>query len=423
MPQNNFIVGLDIGTTKVCAIIAEKNNEGEIEIMGVGESPSNGLQQGVVTNVEETVDAISSAIEEAEMMAGHEVTGVYVGIAGGHIESQNSKGVIAVNNNGTREITARDVDRVIDAATSVTVPPDPSRELIHVIPQEFFVDGQDGILDPVGMTGVRLEAKVHSVTASLSSAQNLIKSVHKAGYDVEDLVLEPLASSYSVLDPDEKQLGTCLVDIGGGTSDVAIFKNGSIYDTDVISVGGEHVSSDVMKGLRTAKQDAEMVKINHGCAISSMVPEDEMIEVPSVGGREPREMKRRKLCEIVEARVEEIFQIINYRIKQSGYGEDITAGMVVTGGASAMQGVPELAENILDMPVRLGEPWGVSGLIDVVSNPKYATGVGLILYGFDHYDEASAFGSGSGMGEGLLEELSGKMSRWFQDVGGIFSGS
>lgn len=423
MPQDNFIVGLDIGTTKVCAIIAEKNEEGEVEIMGVGESPSNGLQQGVVTNVDETVASISTAIEEAEMMAGRNVTGVYVGIAGGHIESHNSKGVIAVNNNGTREITPRDVDRVIDAATSVTVPPDPSRELIHVIPQEFYVDGQDGILDPVGMTGVRLEAKVHAVTASVSSAQNLVKSVHKAGYDVEDIVLEPLASSYSVLDPDEKELGSCLIDIGGGTSDVAIFKNGSIYDTDVISVGGEHVTNDVMKGLRTAEQDAEMVKINDGCAISSMVPENEIIEVPSVGGRDPREIHRRELCDIVEARMEEIFQIINYRIKQSGYGEEITAGMVVTGGASGMQGVPELAEEIVDMPVRLGEPWGVSGLIDVVSNPKYATAVGLVLYGYEHFDETSAFGSGAGIGEGFFEQITQKMSAWFEDMGGILSGS
>jgi len=422
MPQDNFIVGLDIGTTKVCAIIAEKNEEGEVEIMGVGEHPSDGLQQGVVTNVDDTVKAISAAIDEAEMMAGRSVTGVYVGIAGGHIESHNSKGVIAVNNNGTREITAQDVDRVIDAATSVTVPPDPSRELIHVIPQEFFVDGQDGIIDPVGMTGVRLEAKVHAVTASVSSAQNLIKSVHTAGYDVEDIVLEPLASSYSVLDPDEKELGACLVDIGGGTSDMAIFKNGAIFDTDVISVGGEHVTNDVMKGLRMAKEDAEMVKINHGCSISSMAPEDERIEIPSVGGRDPREIKRRELCDIVEARMEEIFQIIDYRIKQSGYGEDITAGMVVTGGASGMPAVPELAEDIVDMPVRLGEPWGVSGLIDVVNNPKYATAVGLVLYGFEHVEEASAFGAGRGLDEGFFNQLSSRMGRWFEDMGGILSG-
>lgn len=418
MPDNRIVAGLDIGTTKVCAIIGEKNSDGEVEVIGVGETESDGLRQGVVTNVEDTVGSISEAVEEAQLMAGVDVHGVYVGLAGGHIQSLNSKGVIAVSN-GSREITPRDVERVIDAATAVSIPPD--RELIHIIPQEFFVDGQDGIKDPVGMTGVRLEAEVHAVTAAVTSAQNIVKSVHKAGYDVEDIVLEPLASSYAVLDEDEKELGVSLVDIGGGTSDLAIFSNGSIYDTEVISIGGEHVTQDVMKGLCTSSADAETVKINHGCAKASMVSEDEIIEVPSVGGREPRELPRRRLCEIIEPRMEEIFRFIDHQIKQSGYGSEIIAGMVCTGGASGMKGTVELGEEILDMPVRMGEPWGVSGLIDVVSNPKYATGVGLVLYGFERSEEdtTSSFQSGGN----LFQDIMDRMKRWFSDVGAIFSTS
>lgn len=419
MPRSEFIAGLDIGTTKVCAIIGEKNPDGEVEVIGFGEHPSRGLRQGIVTNVEDTVQSISTAVEDAELMAGVNVTGVYVGLAGGHIQSLNSKGVIAVSSGG-REITPRDVDRVIDAATAVSIPPD--RELIHIIPQEFIVDGQDSIKDPVGMTGVRLEAEVHAVTAAVASAQNIVKSVHKAGYDVEDIVLEPLASSYAVLDEDEKELGVCLVDIGGGTSDIAIFSSGAIYDTDVISIGGEHVTQDVMKGLCTSSEDAERLKINHGYGIADAVPEDEIIEVPSVGGRPPRELPRRRLCEIIEPRMEEIFRFIDHQVKQSGYHNQIIAGMVATGGASAMKGVPELAENIVDMPVRMGEPWGVSGLIDVVSNPKYATGVGLVLYGFERTDEekASTF---TGSGDNLFQEITRRMKEWFADVGSVLSTS
>lgn len=415
MTQGDFVVGLDIGTTKICAIIAEKNDDGDIEIMGVGEAPSKGLRQGVVANVEDTVQSIQQAVEEAEMMAGVTVNGVYVGIAGGHIESKNSKGVIAVSG-GNREITHQDVDRVIDAATSVSAPQEPNRQLIHTIDQQFYVDGQDCIKDPVGMTGARLEAEVHVVTAAVSSVQNLVKSVHRAGYDVEDIVLEPLASSYSVLDEDEKELGVCLVDIGGGTSDIAIFCNGSIYATKVISIGGQHVTQDVMKGLCTASKDAENVKIQHGCAIADMVPDDEIIQVPQVGGREPREIPRRHLCEIIEPRIEEIFHFIDHAIKQSGYREDIITGMVVTGGASAMKGVPRMAEEILDMPVRMGEPFGVHGLIDVVSNPKYATGVGLVLYGFQTLEEeqtASLRSSG-----GIVK----RMKQWFSDLGAALTG-
>jgi cell division protein FtsA len=418
MPKSEIVTGLDIGTTKVCAIIGEKNNDGEVEVIGVGETESEGLRQGVVTNVENTVGSISEALEEAQLMAGVETRGVYVGLAGGHIQSLNSKGVIAVSN-GSREITPRDVERVIDAATAVSIPP--GRELINIITQEYYVDGQDGINDPVGMTGVRLEAEVHAVTAAVASAQNIVKSVHKAGYDVEDIVLEPLASSYAVLDEDEKELGVCLVDIGGGTSDLAIFSNGSIYDTEVISIGGEHVSQDVMKGLCTSSEDSEAVKINHGCAKASMVSEDEIIEVPSVGGREPRELPRRRLCEIIEPRMEEIFRFIDNEIKQSGYRSEVIAGMVCTGGASGMKGTVGLGEKILDMPVRMGEPWGVSGLIDVVNNPKYATGVGLVQYGFER-SEDDATGSFSA-GENLFQQITNRMKEWFSDVGSILSPS
>ncbi len=418
MPENRIVAGLDIGTTKVCAIIGERNTDGDIEVIGVGETESDGLRQGVVTNVETTVDSISEALEEAQLMAGINVRGVYVGLAGGHIQSLNSKGVIAVSN-GSREITPRDVERVIDAATAVSIPPD--RELIHIIPQEFYVDGQDGINNPIGMTGVRLEAEVHAVTAAVTSAQNIVKSVHKAGYDVEDIVLEPLASSYAVLDEDEKELGVALVDIGGGTSDLAIFSNGSIYDTEVISIGGEHVTQDVMKGLSTSSDDAEDVKINHGCARASMVSEDEIIEVPSVGGRASRELPRRRLCEIVEPRMEEIFRFIDNEINQSGHRSEIIAGMVSTGGASGMKGTVELGEQILDMPVRLGEPWGISGLIDVVSNPKYATGVGLVLYGYERSDE-DASGSFTA-GDNLFQQIADRMKEWFSDLGSIFTPS
>ncbi len=418
MPQDDFVVGLDIGTTKVCAIIGEKNRDGDIEIIGVGEEPSEGLHRGMVVNVEDTVRAIQRAINEAKFMAGVEVHSVYVGIAGKHIESKNSPGVIAISND-TREITETDVERVIDAATTISVPQDKGRELIHVIPQEFYVDGQDSIRDPVGMTGVRLEADVHIVTAAVNAAQNIVNAVHDAGYDVEDIVLEPLASSYSVLDPDEKELGVCLVDIGGGTSDIAIFSDGAIYDTKVIALGGEHVSQDVMKGMCTSKKDAEMVKINHGCALVDMVPDDEIIDIPSVGGRPSREVRRRELCEIIQPRIEEIFKFIDYEVKQSGYRDEIIAGMVLTGGAASMKGIPELAEEIVDMPVRTGEPWGVSGLIEAVSNPKYATGVGLVQYGFEHQRQGISY---SFSGSSFFSELGGRMKSWFNDFGAILTG-
>ncbi len=418
MPQGEHVVGLDIGTTKVCAIIGEKNREGDIEIIGVGETPSDGLHRGMVVNVDDTVESIKQAVDEAKFMAGVDVQGVYVGIAGKHIDSKNSPGVIAISNE-TREITPGDVDRVIDAATTIAIPQEKDREIIHVIPQEFYVDGQDSINDPVGMTGVRLEVDVHVVTAAVNAVRNIVNSVLEAGYDVEDIVLEPLASSYSVLDPDEKELGVCLVDIGGGTSDIAIFAGGSIYDTQVISLGGEHVTQDVMKGLCTSSADAEMVKINHGCAMVDMVPEDEKIEIPSVGGREPRELPRRDLCEIIQPRMEEIFKFIDYEIKQSGYRDEIIAGMVVTGGAAGMKGIPDLAEQIVDMPVRMGEPWGVSGLIEAVSNPKYATGVGLIQYGFEHEDtEISRTYDGSN----TLRDIGGKMKEWFTELSDLFTG-
>ncbi len=420
MPQDDYVVGLDIGTTKVCAIIGEKNRDGEVEIIGVGDQPSRGLHRGMVINVADTVESITKAVEEAQLMAGVDVHSVYVGMAGKHIKSINSPGVIAISND-TRQITEKDVERVVDAATSIHISGEKEREIIHVIPQEFYVDGQDSIEDPVGMNGVRLEADVHLVTADITATQNIVKSVHQAGYDVEDIVLEPLASSLAVLDPDEKELGVCLVDIGGGTSDISLFNEGSVYDSKVIALGGEHVTQDVMKGLCTASQDAEMVKINHGCAMVDMVPEDEMIEVPSVGGREPRNIGRRNLCEIIQPRMEEIFKFIDYEIKQSGYREEVIAGMVVTGGASGMKGVPELAEQIVDMPVRLGEPWGVSGLIEAVNNPKYATGVGLVKYGFQQAEQTESY-SRLGGGGSLIGEVSSRMKEWFGEVSSLISG-
>ncbi len=420
MPQDSFVVGLDIGTTKVCAIIGEKNRDGEIEIIGVGDQPSTGLHRGMVVNVADTVKSIKKAIEEAQLMAGVEVHSVYVGIAGKHIKSINSPGVIAISNE-TREINIKDVDRVIEAATSISLSGEKEREIIHVIPQEFYVDGQDSIQDPVGMSGVRLEADVHLVTADVSATQNIVKSVHQAGYDVEDIVLDPLASSYAVLDNDEKELGVCLVDIGGGTRDISLFHSGSVYDSKVIALGGEHVTQDVMKGLRTSSQDAEKVKIDHGCAIIDMVPEDETIEVPSVGGREPRTIPRRHLCEIIQPRMEEIFKFIDYEIKQSDYRDEIIAGMVVTGGASGMRGVPELAEQIVDMPVRLGKPWGISGLIEAVSNPKYATGVGLVQYGFEQLEGEHQYSNLSSGGH-ITDIIRKRMKSWFDDMKSLLSG-
>lgn len=375
---NELVVGLDIGTTKICAIVGEVQPQG-VDIVGIGTSPSRGLRKGVVINIETTVNSIKRAVEEAEMMAGCEIKSVYVGVAGGHIKGINSHGIVAVKD---KEVRQNDIRRVIDAARAVVIPLD--REVIHILPQEFIIDNQDGIKEPLGMSGVRLEAKVHLVTGACSSAQNLIKCANKTGLDVADLVLQPLASSLAVLNEDEKDLGVALIDIGGGTTDIAIFSNGSIVHTSVLSLGGNQITNDIALGLRTPAPKAEKLKIKSGCAMASLVDKEEGIEVPSVGGRCNRTLSRQILCEIIEPRVEEIFALVKREIQRSGYEDLLASGSVITGGSTIMEGMPELAEDVLGMPVRRGLPDRVSGLVDVVRSPIYATGVGLVHYGRDH---------------------------------------
>ncbi|MGA7826074.1 MAG: cell division protein FtsA [Geobacteraceae bacterium] len=373
--RENLIVGLDIGTTKICAIVGNVTEDG-VDIVGIGTSPSRGLRKGVVINIETTVASIKKAIEEAELMAGCEIKSVYAGIAGGHIKGLNSQGVIAIKN---REVSPDDVRRVIDAAKAIAIPMD--REVIHILPQEFIIDDQDGIREPLGMSGVRLEARVHIVTGAVASAQNIVKSCNRAGLDVADIVLEQLASSEAVISPEEKEIGVALVDIGGGTTDIAIFVDGAIKHTAVLSLGGNHLTNDIAVGLRTPMAEAEKIKQKYGCCYTSMVGKDETIEVPSVGGRKPRVLSRQLLAEILEPRMEEIFTLVNRELVKSGYDDQIASGVVITGGTSILEGMPELAEQIFNLPVRRGIPQEIGGLVDVVNSPVYATGVGLVVYG------------------------------------------
>ncbi len=385
--RSPLVVGLDIGTYKVSAIVAELGEDG-IEIVGIGTAPSKGLRKGVVVNIDATVESIRKAVEEAELMAGCEIHNVYTGIAGAHVKGFNSHGVVAVR---ATEVSDGDVERVLDAARAVALPMD--RQVIHVLPQEFIVDEQDGIKQPTGMAGVRLESKVHIITASVTSTQNVIKCCQRAGLQVVDLVLEPLASSEAVVTPEERELGVALVDVGGGTTDIVVFHNGAVKHTAVLPVGGNHLTNDIATGLRTPFADAEKIKQRFGCALSNMVSRDESIEVPSVGGRDPRVLSRQILAEIIEPRVEEIFALVAREVARSGYEDILASGVVVTGGSTILEGVPELAEQVFHLPVRLGVPLQVGGLVDVISSPMYATGVGLILYGVKR-SEANGNGSG-----------------------------
>lgn len=396
------MVGLDIGTTKICTVVGELE-DGQVNIIGLGTHPSKGLRKGVVINIESTVQSIKKAVEEAELMADCHITSVYAGIAGGHIKGINSHGVIAIKN---REIGQNDVKRVIDAASAVAIPMD--REVIHIIPQEFIVDDQDGIKDPVGMSGVRLEGRVHIVTGAITSAQNIIKCANRAGLDVDDIVLEQLGSSEAVLTPEEKDLGVAIIDIGGGTTDLVIFSNGSIKHTAVFSLAGNHITSDISMGLRTPIEEAEKIKIRYGCALTSMIGKDETIEVPSVGGRKPRILSRQTLGEIIEPRVEEILSLVHNEVMRTGYGNLIASGIVLTGGSSIMEGVPELAEQIFNVPVRRGTPIGIGGLVDLVNSPLYATGVGLVLYGSRNKSQ-SRFKVGEG---NIFSKVTHRMKEW-----------
>ncbi len=382
--EKNFIVGLDIGTSKVVAIVGELNDSNKIEVVGIGTHPSRGLKKGVVVNIESTVHSIQKAIEEAELMAGCDIHSVYAGIAGNHIKSLNSHGIVAIQD---KEVSLNDVDRVIDAARAVAIPAD--QKILHILPQEFLIDSQEGILDPIGMSGIRMEAKVHMVTGAESAAQNIIKCIERCGLEVDDIVLEQLASSYSVLTEDEKDLGSCLVDIGGGTTDIAVFQGGAIQHTAVIPIAGDQVTNDIAVSMRTPTQYAEEIKIKYACALSQLANPDETIEVPSVGDRPPRRLARQTLAEIVEPRFEELFSLIRNELRRSGFEESTPAGIIITGGSSKMEGAVELAEEIFHVPVRLGSPQYVEGLIDVVRNPIHATGVGLLLYGRDSLDLGS----------------------------------
>ena len=374
--EKNLIVGLDIGTSKVVAIVGEIGADGTLEIIGIGSHPSRGLRKGVVVNIESTVESIQRAVEEAELMAGCQVHAVFTGIAGSHVRSLNSHGIVAIRD---KEVTAGDVDRVIDAARAVAIPAD--QKILHILPQEFIIDNQDGIKEPIGMSGVRLEAKVHIVTGALSAAQNIIKCVRRCGLEVDDIILEQIASSYSVLTEDEKGLGVCLVDIGGGTTDLAVFTDGSIRHTAVIPIAGDQVTNDIAVALRTPTQYAEEIKVKYACALPQLASADETIEVPSVGDRPSRRLARQTLAEVVEPRYEELFTLVQAELRRSGFEDLCAAGIVLTGGSSKMEGAIELAEEVFHMPVRLGMPQYVTGLSDVVRNPIHATGVGLLLFG------------------------------------------
>tara|TARA_B100001059_G_scaffold228705_1_gene260214 strand:- start:2954 stop:4192 length:1239 start_codon:yes stop_codon:yes gene_type:complete len=379
--EKNLIVGLDIGTSKVVAIVGEINEMDEIEVVGIGMYPSRGLKKGVVVNIESTVQSIQKAIEEAELMAGCDIHSVYAGIAGSHIRSLNSHGIVAIQE---KEVSLNDVDRVIDAARAVAIPAD--QKILHILPQEFLIDSQEGILDPIGMSGIRMEAKVHMVTGAESASQNITKCIQKCGLEVDDIVLEQLASSYAVLTEDEKELGSCLVDIGGGTTDIAVFQGGAIQHTAVIPIAGDQVTNDIAVSMRTPTQYAEDIKIKYACALSQLANPDETIEVPSVGDRPPRRLARQTLAEIVEPRFEELFSLIRNELRRSGFEESIPAGIVITGGSAKMEGAVELAEEVFHVPVRLGSPQYIEGLADVVRNPIHATGVGLLIYGRDSMD-------------------------------------
>ena len=378
--QSEVIVGLDIGTTKIAAVVGEISHEGMC-ILGVGTHVSKGLRKGVVVNIDSTVNSIKEAIEEAEHMSGCEITTVYAGIAGGHISSMNSDGVVAIKDGEVRE---QDVLRVIDSAKAVSIPLD--REILHVLPQEYIIDGQDGVKEPVGMSGVRLEAKVHIVTAAVTSAQNIVKCCNRCGLNVADIVLEPLASALATLQEDEKELGVALIDIGGGTTDIALFVDGAVVHTSVLAVGGNHLTSDIAVGLRTPRAEAEKIKQRWGYALAEMLDESDAVPVPSTGGRRAREVNRQALAGFIEPRAEEIFMLAHHEITKAGFGDLLGSGAVITGGTTIMPGMVELGESILGMPVRLGLPMEVGGLVEVVRNPKFATGVGLIKYGAENND-------------------------------------
>src|SRR5210317_871717 len=391
--DKKMIVGLDIGTSKVVAIVGEIGVDGEIEVVGIGSNPSKGMKKGVVVNIESTVQSIQRAVEEAELMAGCQIHSVYVGIAGSHIRSLNSHGIVAIKD---REVYSLDLERVIDAAQAVAIPAD--QKVLHILPQEYVIDNQEGIKEPQGMSGVRLEAKVHLVTCAVNAAQNIEKCIRRCGLEVEEIILEQLASSYSVLTEDERELGVCLVDVGGGTTDIAIFTDGSIRHTGVIPIAGDQVTNDIAMALRTPTQHAEEIKIKYACALTQLAGADETIKVPSVGDRAPRDLSRQSLAEVVEPRYDELFTLVQAELRRSGFEDMVPAGVVLSGGTSKMEGAVDLAEEIFHMPVRVGAPQYARGLHDIIRNPIFATAVGLLLYGAEETQEGSRDRSDSDAG-------------------------
>lgn len=411
---NNMIVGLDIGTSKVVCLIGEVGSNGRIDLVGIGSHPSHGLKRGVVVNIESTVKSIQRAVEEAELMAGCKVHSVSVGIAGSHISSLNSHGIVAVRE---REVTEQDLERVIDAARAVAIPAD--QKIIHILPQEYLIDSQEGIKEPLGMSGVRLEAKVHLVTGSINAVQNIDKCIRRCGLGVDAIVLQQLASSYSVLTEDEKELGVCLVDIGGGTTDIAVFTGGAIRYTTSIPIAGDQVTSDIAMALRTPTKNAEELKVKYACALAQLTRPDETIKVPSVGERPPRSLSRQALAEVVEPRYDELFSLVQAQLRRSGLEDLVASGIVLTGGTAKMEGAVDLAEEIFHIPVRLACPQGVYGMDDILQNPIYATGMGLLLYAYQNLDTAYA-AEGNPRAEALLPEaregagIMERMKAWFQ---------
>ncbi len=403
--EKNLIVGLDIGTSKVVALVGEISPDNQLDVVGIGSHPSTGLKRGVVVNIESTVQSIQRAIEEAELMAGCQIHSAFTGISGSHISSLNSHGIVAIRDN---EVKQADVDRVIDAARAVAIPAD--QKILHILPQEFIIDSQEGVQEPIGMSGVRLESKVHMVTGAMSAAQNIVKCVRRCGLEVSDVILEQLASSYAVLTDDEKELGVCMVDIGGGTTDIAVFTQGAIRHTAVIPIAGDQVTNDIAIALRTPTQSAEKIKLAHACVLYKHPRIDDPIDVPSIGERAGRKLTRRVLADVVAPRYEELFAFVKAELRRTGYEELVAAGIVLTGGASKIQGGVELAEKCFEMPVRQGVPHTISGVADIVGNPIYSTGVGLLLYGNQlQQDGRTELFAGSG-----LRGIFARVKSWFQ---------
>jgi cell division protein FtsA len=403
--DKNLIVGLDIGTSKIVTIVAELLPEGTLKVIGLGQHPSRGLKKGVVINIDSTMQAIQRSIEEAELMADCKIKTVFTGIAGNHIKSLNSHGMVKIKD---AEVSQMDVDRVVETARAVSLPAD--QQILHILTQEFIIDGQDDVREPLGMSGMKLEVKVHIVTGAVAAAQNIVKCIKRCGLEVSDLILQPLASSVAVLTEDEKELGVCLVDIGGGTTDIAVFKNGSIRHTAVIAIAGDQMTNDVAVAFRTPTQSAEDIKIKYGCALRQLADAREVVEVPGVDGREARQLSIQTLAEVIEPRVVELYELVLQELRRSGMEEMIASGIVITGGSAMMRGMMELGEEIFHMPVRLGMPRYVGGLSEVVSNPRYATGVGLILMGKQQLERHLT----GQMESSSVGRIFDKMKSWFQ---------